>query len=179
MALKLCDLGESRGPKPPPGVWGYLGSGRGEGWALPVVSIASPTRGQALPPGRQVRVQVSLSVRTGTDQEWDCHGVRDSKEQPSRFSREAQDLLGEREQVHRQVLHPAVLCTLLLAGLHRLHPGQVRAAPPSKREGLLFLIVKVTHAQNRRGRAADGCGGNPQLPESAGLPSAPPRRPRV
>ncbi|XP_037694362.1 anoctamin-9 isoform X6 [Choloepus didactylus] len=41
----------------------------------------------------------------------------------------AEDFIRAGEQIHRQVLHPAVLCTLLLAHLHRLHPGQDQRSP--------------------------------------------------
>ena len=69
-----------------------------------------------------------------------CHwGERWGKDGPTSHSRETQDLLRAREQVHYQVLHSAVFCSLLLPYLHRLHPGQVGATgshmPPSN----LFL----------------------------------------
>ncbi|XP_044799846.2 anoctamin-9 isoform X2 [Bubalus bubalis] len=43
--------------------------------------------------------------------------------------RETQDLFRAREQVHYQVLHSAVFCSLLLPYLHCLHPGQDQRSP--------------------------------------------------
>eukprot|EP00074_Homo_sapiens_P095092 XP_016873134.1 anoctamin-9 isoform X2 [Homo sapiens] len=43
----------------------------------------------------------------------------------TKINRDAQDLLGAREQVHHPLLHTAVLHPFLVSHLHRLHPGQL------------------------------------------------------